>query len=333
MNEYNNRISGMLNEIKQKKINHLKSQDMELGNDDYEDINKIGHGVSHSGFERGYNEMTGAFEKQNGIEQEHKTGSGHVEYNQVRKNHEQQSVYGAGVGGKIEGQDVPEMVGNMIPSKGHGIHWGPYSENGSGYWDHNGPMTRIEGHDEKGSGHWPENGPVIGNGKKKKKHGAGFWSDFADGFMSVVGPVAKIAESVIPIAKSLGGKRGRPKKGGNMGPQLPEGIRMEKNGKLLLTKPQLAGDSMNGGAKAKMKGLEKIGGKKQTLKDKENEKIAMEIKGIKDIAGNKDIEKTGLGKKKMTPWTTLVKKIMKEKSFKKMTEAIKYIKDNNLYKK
>ena len=39
------------------------------------------------------------------------------------------------------------------------------------------------------------------------------------------------------------------------------------------------------------------------------------------------------GGKKQTEWTKLVKKIMDDKGIKKMADAIKYIKDNNLYKK
>ena len=65
-------------------------------------------------------------------------------------------------------------------------------------------------------------------------HGAGFWSDFGDGFMSVIRPVAGIAKSVAPLlgpegmaasgvmnAIGLGsarrGARGRPRKGAGTG--------------------------------------------------------------------------------------------------------------------
>lgn len=52
------------------------------------------------------------------------------------------------------------------------------------------------------AGHGRRKGHAMGVKLSKhiqKLHGAGFWSDFADGFMSVVRPVAGVAKSLLPM--------------------------------------------------------------------------------------------------------------------------------------
>jgi hypothetical protein len=116
--------------------------------------------------------------------------------------------------------------------------------------------------------------------------GSGFWSDFADGFMSVVKPVASVAKAIAPSpvgsvlsAIGLGKKKGK--------------------------KP------------------------KQSKKSKEDEKLGMEVKGLKD--------KLGLSKKKSMPMkrgknsrAEIVKEVMKKHGL-QMIEASKYVKEHGLY--
>jgi hypothetical protein len=114
--------------------------------------------------------------------------------------------------------------------------------------------------------------------------GSGFWSDFADGFMSVVKPVASVAKAIAPSpvgsvlsAIGLGKKKGR--------------------------KP------------------------KQSMKSKEDEKLGMEVKGLKDKLGlTKEMPMKGAKKSR----AEIVKEVMKKHGL-KMIEASKYVKEHGLY--
>ena len=130
---------------------------------------------------------------------------------------------------------------------------------------------------------------------KPRLEGMGFWSDFADGFMSVVKPVASVVKNVTgliphPYAQTAsgilsalgagksGGKRGRPKKmSGGVGQPHPAVAQIKRN-------KQNADKVLNGGAK------------------------------------------------KMTPYMELVMKIKKETG-KSLKDTMKHVKENGLYKK
>jgi hypothetical protein len=155
---------------------------------------------------------------------------------------------------------------------------------------------------------------------KPRLEGMGFWSDFADGFMSVVKPVASVVKNVTgliphPYAQTAsgvlsalgagksGGKRGRPKKmSGGAGvdnqphPAVAQ-IRREK---------QNADKVLDGGYIYKASKLPEEYKKKG-----------------KGMSG---------GAKKMTPYMELVMKIKKETG-KSLKDTMKHIKDNGLYKK
>ena len=91
---------------------------------------------------------------------------------------------------------------------------------------------------------------------------------------------------------------------------------------------QNIGSSLSGFGK---KGKGRSGGvRKQNKKDKEDEKLAMEIKGLKDKEGK---GKSG-GRKKLSPWLEVVAKVRKEKpELKKIKDISEYIYKNGLYKK
>lgn len=95
--------------------------------------------------------------------------------------------------------------------------------------------------------------------------GSGFWSDFADGFMSVVRPVAGVAKAIAPS---------------------PVGSVLSAIGL----------------------GKKKAG--KQSRKSKEDEKLAMEVKGIKDKLG---LTKGGSGRGERIPVTEGKKRKVSEK--------------------
>jgi hypothetical protein len=90
---------------------------------------------------------------------------------------------------------------------------------------------------------------------------------------------------------------------------------------------QNIGSSLSGFGK---KGKGRSGGvRRQTKKDKEDEKLAMEIKGLKDKEG-----KGKSGGRKANPWMELMAKVRKEHPELKGVKAVAdYIKKNNLYKK
>lgn len=67
-----------------------------------------------------------------------------------------------------------------------------------------GPMLGQDGHGQRavGAGKRRSKGHAMGIKLSKHiqaLHGGGFWSDFADGFMSVVRPVAGVAKSLLPM--------------------------------------------------------------------------------------------------------------------------------------
>lgn len=132
-----------------------------------------------SGFRSGMNEMTGAYEHQKGITR--KVGGSTKSLEQVNIEHESESVRGAG---------MPNVIGTQQPFK----H--PYKNDDS-----------MHGY-----------GAYDSESDEETLTGKGFWSDFADGFMSVINPVIDVATKVAPLAKAFGGKkRGRPAKGKGVG--------------------------------------------------------------------------------------------------------------------
>lgn len=171
--------------------------------------------------------------------------------------------------------------------------------------------------------------------------GSGFWSDFADGFKSVIKPVANVVSTVghlipHPLAQGLAtgaditkGVLGDGKKQDEKDKE-DEKLAMEVKGEKDKEGSGFLDDALTfavGGPVGVMAKKALGFGKKQDEQDKEDEKLAMEIKEIKDKS------KKGKGKKKMSDKmrrrSALVKKIMKEKGL-KMIEASKYIKKHNL---
>lgn len=194
-------------------------------------------------------------------------------------------------------------------------------------------------------------GALFGGAKTYKelgKHiaeleGSGFFGDFWDGFR---GSIASLGDVVTNVVKKIPGPIG--KVGGLVGDAvtgtmkaLPEykkkyeetpemkkihdiGMKVGDVGASFAKGPAVAlQEAHSSGLLKDLAGK----GKKQGEKDREDEKLAMEIKGVKDKA------KKGKGKKKMSDKmrrrSALVKKIMKEKGL-KMIDASKHIKKHNL---
>jgi len=154
-------------------------------------------------------------------------------------------------------------------------------------------------------------------------HGAGFWSDFKDGFMSVMKPVAGVVKSVAPmlgpegmavsgVLGALGAgkpKRGRPRGSGKSG-------RYEGKGKLVITH--------GGGTGAGMLGQDGHGQRKGAgfLSD-------LGIPVLSDVAGMVGLG-TGAGKGGRSARAAIVKKVMSERGV-SMIEASKIVKAEGLY--
>ena len=127
--------------------------------------------------------------------------------------------------------------------------------------------------------------------------GAGFWSDFADGFMSVVKPVASVVKNVTGL--------------------IPHPYAQTASGVL-----SALGAGKKRGRPSKMKG---------GMKTQENEPHPA-VKQIMKTGENADKVLDGGAKKKMTPYMQLIMKVKKDKNL-SLKEAMKYVKDNNMYKK
>jgi len=127
--------------------------------------------------------------------------------------------------------------------------------------------------------------------------GAGFWSDFADGFMSVVKPVASVVKNVTGL--------------------IPHPYAQTASGVL-----SALGAGKKRGRPSKMKG---------GMKNQENEPHPA-VKQIMKTGENADKVLDGGAKKKMTPYMQLIMKVKKDKNL-SLKEAMKYVKDNNMYKK
>ena len=166
--------------------------------------------------------------------------------------------------------------------------------------------------------------------------GGGFWGDFADGFMSVIKPVASVAGSFLGLGKKQSeASKHREKEG------MKKADVLRWHEKNYQTKKDREDESK--GAKGS--------GKKQTEKDKEDEKLGAEMRGVKDKEGGAKKESgcEGAGKhphsrspKKRRRKAgandgrrrraVIVKRIMKEKGL-NMPQASKYVKEHGLYKK
>jgi hypothetical protein len=127
--------------------------------------------------------------------------------------------------------------------------------------------------------------------------GAGFWSDFADGFMSVVKPVASVAKTITGLIP-------------HPGAQVASGVL------------SALGAGKKRGRPSKMKG---------GMKNQENEPHPA-VKQIMKTGENADKVLDGGAKKKMTPYMQLIMKVKKDKNL-SLKDAMKYVKDNNMYKK
>ncbi len=173
-------------------------------------------------------------------------------------------------------------------------------------------------------------------------HGAGFWSDFKDGFMSVVSPVAGIAKSVLPmlgpegmaasgVMNAIGlGKRGGVRTGayegkGSTGAGRSHKSKAQRIGEMELQQHEMEHDALEGSGFLSDLGIPIISN------------LAGAI-GLGTGAGSCGAG-TGAGRRKRAPAgpgdgrrkrAEVVRRVMSEKGL-SMIEASKYVKAHGLY--
>jgi len=165
-------------------------------------------------------------------------------------------------------------------------------------------------------------------------HGAGFWSDFADGFMSVVRPVAGVAKSLLPMLGPEGAAASGIMGAVGLGKHHDDGEGLE------------CSDGLSGGgfmdwvnklapiAKAVAPTIGKLAG---------HPNAGQGVADVLGLLGHGNASKTGAtegsGRRRRAPAgpndgrrkrADIVKKVMAEKGM-KMIEASKYVKAHGLY--
>jgi len=186
-------------------------------------------------------------------------------------------------------------------------------------------------------------GAGVAGGKKrgrksKKMEGAGVISNLGIPIISNIAGLFGLGNAGAGVAGAgvAGGARSDPFRPEKFQPKVLEQSAPTASKAVppagIVDSAQNIGSNLSGfGKKGKGRsGGGKSGGmKRQTKKDKEDEKLAMEIKGVKD--------KVGMGKsggKKSNPWMELMAKVRKEHPELKGVKAVAgYIKAHNLYKK
>lgn len=191
---------------------------------------------------------------------------------------------------------------------------------------------------------------LLGLGKHKGKMGKGFLSDL----ISDIGLGKKKARAVkgraafdqgandeienLPKAQGLPEKKKRARKA--VGGAILGGTELGKDKDIALDKSNVGSQK---GLFLPQEVLTKKGGKKGEKKAKKGKKE--EGKGIisdvlsdiglgkKEDKEEKKEEEAEGGKRKASPWALLVKKVMADQKMTKMSDAIAYIKEKNLYKK
>lgn len=125
--------------------------------------------------------------------------------------------------------------------------------------------------------------------------GAGFWDSFGRGFMSVIKPVAGVAKAVLPVVApgvgtlaSMGMDAVGLGKSGGKKRGRPKG---KKQGAKDKEDEKLAMEIK--ALKDAIKGAGRSGGKKQSKKDKEDEKLGAEVKGLKNKIEDAFVEGKG----------------------------------------
>jgi hypothetical protein len=140
-------------------------------NDKFNDLFRSGAGFANlhgsiggiSGLAEGPNEITGAYEHEQGVKGSGQEGAGRVTYASVREKHLDQAVYGAGLfsseigGARQEEIPVTDFVSTMNPAKAQGS---------------------------------------LQFGGSEELHGGNWWDDFSSGFKTVVSPLTGIISSV-----------------------------------------------------------------------------------------------------------------------------------------
>lgn len=189
----------------------------------------------------------------------------------------------------------------------------------------------------------------FGKGKGKKMRdaleGAGFWSDFADGFKKGFLGTLDVATKALPVVAPFiglgksGGKKTTMKDLEQMGKYVPDKV---------VEKSQMLGSDMSGFGRRKKKvgeGFQGLPKKSYTYKELGYAPPFFPVEG-EGFSGGRRTESEGdfsggfagmgsSGGKKKAPnaWIQLVNKVRKEKGFKGIKEAIQYIKEKGLYKK
>ena len=169
-------------------------------------------------------------------------------------------------------------------------------------------------------------------------HGAGFFDDFKKGFMSVVGPVAGIAKSVLPLAGPEGmaaagvmnaiglGKHGGVRTGAYEGKGRGRKAKAQKIGEMELKQHELEHDALEGSGFLSDLGIPIISN------------LAGAI-GLGTGAGSTGAGATGAGRRRRAPAgpgdgrrkrAEVVRRVMSEKGL-SMIEESKYVKQHGLY--
>lgn len=364
MNNYNKHIADLMHERREKLMRHLDEQDLNVhaNMDDVRDVYDDNRQEGGSGSRMGPNEATGAFEMQNGI-LARQIGGANKAYAQVNRDREDESVRGAG---------MPEIYGTQHPFKhpykneGSGVGMGKEDDEdtlyGAGWWDDfkDGFMSVINPAISVATSLAPIALKAFGAGKKrgrpakKKIEGDGFFDDIAiknpfsivaKQAMPTIKKIIKHKDSIADIAKDIIGegkkKRGRPSK-------LKAGVRVEKEleggaNLNLIPTSMLPGSSMSGMGTGSGTGSgtllmdilrpKKKGGSHLVVnQNKINETMVKDQQPMLKMTADPLVKIKGGKKKAPSKWALLVKQVMGGSKL-KMKDAIKHIKDNNLYQK